>query len=620
MIIVEPLKFSLAQTEIEKRTIGILDLMVQVCPELQQALLQGNVEMLQQLINDLEAALQVYEASFGNAEELPPHTNNVDLIENVLHSLDKFVNAVNSGNIEKANQVIEFEVYPFLCELRETFYFWVCAFPDTAKRARYFEEEFASHHKNVYTSSKETKYKLSLFVPAYNKLDYTKKCVESILEYTPLQEMGCELILLNHGSTDDTQAYFDSLENVKVVEFKKNVRMSMFSTAYRVTEGEYTVFVSNDTVVTKDWLAILYACVQSGEDIISATPVTPNISNYQAMPENYKNLTEMQAFAKKYNKLNPKKWHHRCKMMPVIALYNNALVNQIGFADRMFYSMEFWDDDFSLRARRKGFKQILCKDVFCHHFGSVTGKEAQKKENTIELGKRLFTEKYQVDPWVPSSVYDKTVLSMFTSASEGGRRTHYDILSIDGGFGDTCLEMRNVLREIDVEATIYGISTQEEYKIDQMNTTDSFHFTSNLLEGLEEAYDGKLFDTIYVCLPVEMYLHWEEMLEKAKRRLKKDGFMYATLTNPYSANIIGSMLSMKLLNNRNSVVLLSIDALGKKLQESFLKVAIVGGRENLETAESFYKRFYDISQTEAKETVCNVLATNTYTISCSVLK
>ena len=50
---------------------------------------------------------------------------------------------------------------------------------------------------------------VSILLLAYNRLDKTKRCIESILKNT--SEVNYELILLDNGSTDGTQAYFKSI-------------------------------------------------------------------------------------------------------------------------------------------------------------------------------------------------------------------------------------------------------------------------------------------------------------------------------------------------------------------------------------------------------------------------
>ena len=52
--------------------------------------------------------------------------------------------------------------------------------------------------------------KVSITVLAYNRLEKTKRCIDSLLKYT--KNIDYELILIDNGSTDDTFEYFKSLK------------------------------------------------------------------------------------------------------------------------------------------------------------------------------------------------------------------------------------------------------------------------------------------------------------------------------------------------------------------------------------------------------------------------
>ena len=64
---------------------------------------------------------------------------------------------------------------------------------------------------------------VSIIIQAYNRLDKTKRCVESVLAYTA--GVDYELILLDNGSKDATLEYFPSISHEKktVVNITKNL-------------------------------------------------------------------------------------------------------------------------------------------------------------------------------------------------------------------------------------------------------------------------------------------------------------------------------------------------------------------------------------------------------------
>ena len=87
----------------------------------------------------------------------------------------------------------------------------------------------------------------------------------------------------------------------------------------------------------------------------------------------------MQAFAAAYNELDPRRWEERSQLMPFLAILRTDLY-RIGLLDPIYTRGEFIDDDMSTLLRRTGWRQILMKDTFMHHFGGVTLGAGRNKD------------------------------------------------------------------------------------------------------------------------------------------------------------------------------------------------------------------------------------------------
>ncbi|WP_277409068.1 glycosyltransferase family 2 protein [Lacrimispora xylanisolvens] len=370
----DPLNFWKRVIQNQSFLLHIATKLLPTLPYQENRLLISQLKILKSLTTDLESAL--------SNPAVQNITNSFQaMYHNVDNTIDKLTSLILIDNREKAAALTEYQLIPFLQEWLEDTYFWTLIYPDKEKMKEYYETEFAENHKNTYSNRGE-KYLISIMIPVYNKLEYTKRCLDSLFRNTDLAKYPCELILLNDGSTDGTEEYFESLGITKVINLKENVKTMIFSLLYRVCEGKYAAFVNNDTILTEHWLDNLLTCLQFNPNAIMSVPSTPNTSNRQGMlaeltPEN------AEAKAKAHNRPCPYLWEERCRLMPVIALYDVDKVNTIGFADRYFHTMEFWDDDFSLRARRAGFHQILCLDTWCYHYGSISGKDDQIKYRTL---------------------------------------------------------------------------------------------------------------------------------------------------------------------------------------------------------------------------------------------
>lgn len=399
----------------------------------------------------------------------------------------------------------ENDLLPFLAELREEIYFRGCVGPWKERWASYYREEFAAHHANTRPWRKEEP-PVTVFVPACGHLEATKKCVDSILRHTP-QDIY-DLLLIDHGSQDDTCRYFQSVSGARVMGMRENVRMLMFSAAFRACRGKYLAFVSNDTEVTEGWLERLMDCLETMPKAVSATPVTPATSNFQSQRK--------VILAEGPSARNC--WRQRSRIMPVIGVYDRGKVNEMGFADRLFWSMEFWDDDFSLRARRRGFWQMLCTNVYCHHLGSLTGRAAWEKERTLARGRELFWEKHGIDPWAKGFCRQEDMMELvrqwrpFWKKAEG--------LAIDCGFGDSPLEIGNHCAFGGAQLHWQAVTTEEDFLPDLAAYAETGEAIKDLELWLKKCFARKRFQVI---LREEMTE--EPLLSLLAQGLEKDGIL-----------------------------------------------------------------------------------------------
>ena len=58
----------------------------------------------------------------------------------------------------------------------------------------------------------------SIVILTFNKIEYTKKCLESIKKYTKNEEI--EIIMVDNGSTDDTRLWLKEQKDIKCIFIK----------------------------------------------------------------------------------------------------------------------------------------------------------------------------------------------------------------------------------------------------------------------------------------------------------------------------------------------------------------------------------------------------------------
>jgi len=493
------------------------------------SLKSGNIDLFARTMTDVQNAVLTVRENLITFQADLSMSQCFNIIENFNHSIGNMADQIMYGDKRRSEIILEFEIIPLLAELKEDLYFFVLIYPDKQKMDKYYKEEFALNHQNEYIRDGKARFDVSIVVTAWNKLDYTRQCIESLFQFTDLKGLNCELITINHGSQDATSEYFESLPHEKKINFKKNMRMVFPAYIIRVVEGKYCAMINNDVVLTTNWLENLLKCISSDGKIAITSPVAPNTSNLQGIPVSYNSIEEMQEFSAGYNVSNSRLWDERVRLCPPIAMLNMNIVNKTGFLDRYYIHLEFSDDDNGLLFRRNGYKQILQKDTFCHHFGSVTLGESQRANSTLEKSRKLFFDKHGVDPWDTGSCYDLNIISNLDFNKSG----YVNILGIDAGMGSTPLQIKNELRQKgNDKATLYNFTDDIKFEPDLKHYSDHYSFGS--VKNIGDFYEDEKFDYIYIGKKLEEYDDFENLLLMLKKILKKNGQLIFQINNPYN--------------------------------------------------------------------------------------
>lgn len=280
----------------------------------------------------------------------------------------------------------------------------------------------------------------SIVVIAYNHLDYTRQCVESIYRYT--SHLDFELITINNGSSDGTDEYFRSLPNVKKISFPENVGVcKAINHGFRLAEGKYSLNVSNDIVVTTRWLDNLLACMDDPR-IGMAVPVCNASCNYQQVTLPYSSMDELQRAAAAHNVSNPDLWEERLKLSTYAGIYRTDVLKSLGGYDEDFNPGCYDDDAICFSFRRLGHKVILAKDTFVHHFASGTFLQEYEKDKGLgHRNKSTFMRKFAADPYI-AGLIDFNVVNLFRY---GGAKDA-NVLGIGNSYGTTLLQVKNVCK------------------------------------------------------------------------------------------------------------------------------------------------------------------------------
>ena len=93
---------------------------------------------------------------------------------------------------------------------------------------------------------------VSLVIPVYNQLDYTRQCLESIVRCT---DQSYELIIVDNASTDGTLEFLKDVTQPTIITNQDNLGCAKaWNQGVRASHGDVIGILNNDIVVTPGWL------------------------------------------------------------------------------------------------------------------------------------------------------------------------------------------------------------------------------------------------------------------------------------------------------------------------------------------------------------------------------
>ena len=237
----------------------------------------------------------------------------------------------------------------------------------------------------------------SIIIITFNQIEFTIQCVESIKRMT---DEPYELIFVDNGSTDGTAAYLESIGGARVIRNQTNRGFpAAVNQGIEVATGEQVLLFNNDTVVTTGWLARMLATLASDPKIGLVGPCSNYVGSEQQVNVNYDSLAGLDGFAWEMGKTHDRAVEDTHRLIGFCLLIRRAVVDEIGLLDERFGIGCFEDDDYCLRAIRAGWRAVIARDAFVHHFGGRTflGNNIDLSAILRENEKR-FRDKWSADP------------------------------------------------------------------------------------------------------------------------------------------------------------------------------------------------------------------------------
>ncbi len=243
---------------------------------------------------------------------------------------------------------------------------------------------------------------VSIVIPVYNKLEFTKKCLESISRNSA--DSNYEIIVVDNASTDGTGDYLRGLARTgaairPVINTQNLGFVGACNLGARAARGEYVLFLNNDTQVQAKWLSSLVDLAEKKGDCgaVGSKLVYPDGRLQEAGGIIFADGNGWN-YGKGGNPHEPK--YNYVREVDYISgaslMIRKKLLDEIGGFDERYAPAYYEDTDLCFEVRKRGYKVYYQPhSVVVHYEGMTAGtnlNEGFKKYQTINKPK--FVEKW----------------------------------------------------------------------------------------------------------------------------------------------------------------------------------------------------------------------------------
>jgi len=251
-------------------------------------------------------------------------------------------------------------------------------------------------------------HRTEIVVPVYNAAEDLRACVASVLRHTPAGLFG--LTLIDDASPDPAvRAYFRELavrSSAPVRMFRNESNLGFVATANlgMALQPQCDILLLNsDTLVTPGWLERILRCADSDSMIGTITPFSNNaeICSFPDLCVNRSldSLPPIEEIAAALTRRRP--GYPDIPTAVGFCMYiRRSLLDTVGAFDAVTFGRGYGEEnDFCMRTRAAGYRNVICDDAFVAHTGGCSFSD-DKPRLMRENGARLLARYPHYDDMV----------------------------------------------------------------------------------------------------------------------------------------------------------------------------------------------------------------------------
>lgn len=397
--------------------------------------------------------------------------------------------------------------------------------------------------ENIKTNYKINVKNYSIVILTYNQLEYTKVCINSIRNYN--DNDNYEIIIVDNNSTDGTAEWIKKQEGIKYILNEENKGFPAgCNQGIKIAEKGNDIFLlNNDTVIMPNSIFNLRMGLYSNEKVGATGAVSNSISYYQQINQQYNDFDEYMDFALKNNIPKESSYEERIKLVGFAMFIKRKVLDKVGLLDERFTPGNYEDDDISLRMIAEGYKLLLCRDAYIHHFGSVSFKRGSKKHRELlRINSNKFREKWGFISEVSNDIrYD--IVNLINERNDKDLK----ILEIGCASGATLLAIKHRYPN----SKLYGVELNENCAKLAGNFAEVYSLD---IENNKLNYEEEYFDYIIFSDVLEGFYNPQKVLENMKKYLKPKGHILVSVSNIMHHSVIRQLINGSWTYEENGII------------------------------------------------------------------
>ncbi len=243
---------------------------------------------------------------------------------------------------------------------------------------------------------------VSIIIPVYNKLKYTKQCLQALAKNT--KYIDYEIIVVDNASTDGTSGFLEEARErdprIRILTNQKNLGFVMANNqAAEIARGDYLFCLNNDTEVQPGWLTPLVKFAEEHTDcgIVGSKLVYPDNTLQEAGGIIFSDGNGWN-YGRRQNvkdvRFNFIREVDYCSGAAI--LVRKSFWEKVGGFDSRYAPAYYEDTDLCFTARKEGYKVYYHPhSVVIHHEGKTAGTDLNSGYKKYQgINRKKFVAKW----------------------------------------------------------------------------------------------------------------------------------------------------------------------------------------------------------------------------------